>query len=450
MTKASCNHFGSIQVFHQPLNDSFSRELYATNKRGHKARYTDSNAWEGNSNDTPLKLALKYGDGTWSSTITIPMTGTSYGIVKVLSTRWPSLATSHSCKSRGNVIVKKTANQHGEKRKDIEFKCGSLTLDLFELCYVISDAESEWGDFSRTVEVSPRFVVRNDSSTWCLRIKQAGAPDVSSLSLNPGQAIPFYWADYHLPRLVCVQPYGTSDIDGGSSKWSGGFDLCNLGMTPIRIRHEGNGSSSLVTSIRSLVEVRPGTGGMGINVSLKEENEQGEGSLFRIENLTPFPIWLEQDGMLANPTARMQAKAKLGDAPFGPPIDGDIIAPHSKSTFALDVPYRQGKYSSRKEATLSELLHVRVALAPLSSRYGVEMVKVVGLTDVGETIRFNPSRLPLTLSNEVWEKLRSIRVLGVVASDGPTRVLRFWYVFSVCIMRRVSPSCPVRLTTCLA
>jgi hypothetical protein len=166
---------------------------------------------------------------------------------------------------------------------------------------------------------------------------------------------------------------------------------------------------------------------MGINVSLREENVNGEGSLFRIENLTPFPIWLEQDGILANPTSKVHQASQRIWEDDSPLIDGDLVGPNAKMTFALDIPYRQGKYASRKEATLSELLQVRVALAPLSSRAGVEMVKVIGLTIVGETVRMNPSRLPLDLTQESWQRIRPMRVLGVVASDGPTRVLRFRY-----------------------
>jgi hypothetical protein len=54
------------------------------------------------------------------------------------------------------------------------------------------------------------------------------------------------------------------------------------------------------------------------------------------------------------------------------------------------------------------------------------MVKVISLTTVGETIRLNPSKLPLILPDEMRETIRAIQVLGVVASDGPTRVLKFW------------------------
>jgi hypothetical protein len=101
------------------------------------------------------------------------------------------------------------------------------------------------------------------------------------------------------------------------------------------------------------------------------------------------------------------------------------VPPHTKSAFALDVPYRQGKYAHRKEASLSELMHVRVALAPLSSRVGIESVKVIGLANMGETIRLNLTKLPMILTSEGQDVIQRIRVLGVVATDGPTRVLKF-------------------------
>ncbi|KAG7345960.1 vacuolar-sorting-associated protein 13 C-terminal domain containing protein [Nitzschia inconspicua] len=414
--------FGSIQAFHQPLNDSFSKEQTRIRRNEKRVLSADSNGGTGLTSDVPVKISVKCADGKWSSPITVPENGTSYGIVKVLATRWPHLMPEKENKSLSGVVVKRKENFS----QNVFFRTGCLAPDLFELCYVVSDAEGDWGEFSRTIEISPRFVLRNDSATLCLKIKQVGAPDSSCLDLLPGQASPFYWADFRLPRLVSVKPAEVSDPEGGDYKWSGGFDLCNLGMTPIRIRQSKNGCSPVINSIRSLVEVRPGTGGTGINVSLKEEKTTGEESLFRIENTTPFPIWLEQDGMLANPTARSQhAQAKAKKEYFEPSIDGDLIPPQSKMTFALDIPYRQGKYSNRKEATLSELLHVRVALAPLSNRFAVEMVKVIGLTEVGETIRMNPSKLPLNLPTDLRDALRPIRVLGVVASDGPTRVLKF-------------------------
>jgi hypothetical protein len=416
------------------VNDAFSREHKKLQKKSRKLHPPDSfNEKSDGGNAT--KIAIKCGDGKWSTPIKIPDGGTSYGVVKVVASRWPYLTNKNRNNSPMNTTVKKMSRSPDDAPGNFVFKPACLNPDLFELCYSIADVEGEWGEFSRTMEVSPRFIVRNDSKSICMKVKQAGSPDSTCLRLMPGVASPFYWSDFRLPKLVSVMPLHEFDADQNIYRWSGGFDLCNLGMTPIRIRNEAVAKdvdgSKLITSIRSLVEVRPKTGGTGINVSFREESDDGEGSLFRIENLTPFPIWLAQDGVLANPTASI----RQGTSPTNTlttaidcysQIDGDLLRPNAKTTFALDIPYRQGKYSHRKEATLSELLQVRVALAPLSSRTGIEMVKMIGLTTVGESVRLNPCSLPLILPETVREKLRNIRVLGVVASDGPTRVLRFW------------------------
>ena len=103
--------------------------------------------------------------------------------------------------------------------------------------------------------------------------------------------------------------------------------------------------------------------------------------------------------------------------------DGDMLRPSESLVFALDVPFRQGKYSGRKAATMSELLRLRLALSPLSSRLGIETTKVISLR-TGERVRLNPSKLSI-LDPKVKSSLQRARVMGMVVNDGPTRVLRF-------------------------
>ena len=380
--------------------------------------------------DEKLNIAIRCGDGAWSSSAEISDAGTCFGVIRALASRWPRLTERHGDSMQSNISKSKAVNRNSYSNKNstlvCDFKPGCLTSDLYEFCYTVSDMDGEWGEFSRCMEVSPRFIIRNDSEVIHMKIKQSGAPNSTYVILKPGEASPFYWADFRLPKLVSVIPFDSSDTNGDKYKWSGGFDLCNLGMTPVRIRNEDCNihsglNSTMVTSIRVLVEVRPGTGGHGINVSLREETPNGDGSLFRIENLSPFPIWLLQDGVLANPIAIKRNTSNINSF-----VDGDFMPSNSKSTFALDVPYRQGKYSHRKEASLSELMHVRAALAPLSSRVGIETVKVIGLATMGETIRLNPMKLPSKWTTKGQSILQNIRVLGIVATDGPTRVLRFW------------------------
>lgn len=428
-TLHSLTHMGGIQAFHHPLKDSFSREQTKM-KQQNRRNEVLKNSGQNSVNDEKMKIAIKCGDGTWSSPAEISDTGTCYGVISVLASRWPNLTERHGdVKQSGfrkNFTVKRNSYSEENPTQNCDFKNGSLASDLYEFCYTVSDIDGEWGEFSRSMEVSPRFLIRNDSKTVHLGVKQTGAPNSTSVILTPGEASPFYWTDFRLPKLVSTMPVGNSGLENTNFRWSGGFDLCNLGMTPVRIRSENvdietEDISLSVISIRVLVEVRPGTGGHGINVSLRDEEPNGDGSLFRIENLSPFPIWLAQDGVLANPTASKRSSGMNTSI-----ADGDCISPNSKTAFALDVPYRQGKYAHRKEASLTELMHVRVALAPLSTRTGIESVKVIGLATMGETIRLNPTKLPSKWTNNDRDILQNIRVLGVVATDGPTRVLRFW------------------------
>jgi hypothetical protein len=191
-------------------------------------------------------------------------------------------------------------------------------------------------------------------------------------------------------------------------------------------------------SIRALIEIRPGAGASGINISLKEEAAGGDGALYRIENGTPFPVWISQDGVLANPLASPAdimhslsedasvdslGKSMSWSEDFAE-VDGDLILPLSNSAIALDVPFRQGKYAGRKAATLRELLRLRIGLAPLSSRDGIETMKVIALSEVGQCIRLNPTKLNLLAARGLTKLLSVVRILCIVTTDGPTRVLK--------------------------
>ena len=188
-------------------------------------------------------------------------------------------------------------------------------------------------------------------------------------------------------------------------------------MIPLRVRRvDGSIDQLHLTSLRANVELRSGTGGSGTKISIRDEDPKGEGSLFRIENHSPFPVFVSQEGILANP-----ASALLGNDMS---MSCDVIHPGGRMSYALDVPWRQGKYAGRQSASMAELLLLRCALAPLSTRDGVESTKMVCLARVGDTIRLSPSKLSSTIGSLASELL-GVRVLGVVGTDGPTRTLRF-------------------------
>lgn len=297
---------------------------------------------------------------------------------------------------------------------------------MFELCYSVSPLDGDWGLMARTMLVSSRFLLRNDSAAAAFEVKQTGSGDSTAVIVLPGQTAPFHWGDFRLPELVSVRPSVKSQ-GRCIYKWSGGFDPLVIGHLPLRIRkvhgvvpetsHGKDSDQFRIKAIKMDVEIRSQTGGTGINISFQEEDVTGDGALFRIENLSTFPIWFCQDDVLANPL-----KGNMGED------EGDFVGPLKGAVFALDIPYKQGKYSHRKAASVSVLLRVRLSLAPLSCRAGVETTKVIALATAGETIRLNPSKLML-LNADTRRALQEVRVIGVINNDGPTRVLTLRYVF---------------------
>ena len=340
-----------------------------------------------------LQLAIQVNGGRWSQISAIPRQGSFHGVVRVSKSRWLFA----------------------------EGESNGADKTVYELCYVVSPLDGDWGLLTRSFIVTSRFLCRNDSKVVAFEVKQAGATDASSVVIQPGQTAPFHWGSYHLPELVSVRPIAM--INGRCIyKWSGGFDPLLIGHLPLRLRNVSNEqdlnestreeNSITFHSVKVEIEIRPRSGGTGINLAFQEEDAVGEGALFRIENLSPFPIWFCQDDILANPSRQ-----------YGATDYSDIANPSKSVVFSLDIPFRQGKYSHRKAAALTTLLRVRLALAPLTTRAGIETTKVVSMT-IGESVRLNPSKL-MILNPEIRHILQDVRIVGAVINDGPTRVLRF-------------------------
>ena len=399
-------------AYHHPLSVISSKSKAVAK---HSSNEKQKEHYESMVGSEEFQLNFKVGDGCWSE-ITIPLNGTSHGVISLFASRWPHITRLSTQKTSRRV---RTLQRHR--------KMDSLSPWCYELSYQVSVAEGQWGEFSRILSIYPRFLIRNDSKKWEIDVKQVGTSDQASVRVKCGVAVPFFWADSNLPRLVCIRTVN-SDSSGRRFSWSGGFDLCNVGMIPLRIREDrmNNSDQSDIRVIRTQIEIRSGTGGTGYTLSVKEESSNGDDSFYRIENHSPFPIWLAQNGLIVNPTQfgveRGQQKGK--NKKFI--ADGDCIFPSQHISFGLDVPFRQGKYTGREAATLNELLLLRVGLAPLLSRAGIESMKVIGFSSVGESIRLQPSKLEFCLDALVIAKLNSARVLGRVFTDGPTRVLQFW------------------------
>jgi SHR-binding domain of vacuolar-sorting associated protein 13 len=341
-----------------------------------------------------IQLAVQVDGGRWSHISAIPRQGSVHGVVRVNRARWPHAV--------GELSPSESA--------------------VFELCYVVSALDGDWGLLTRSLVLTSRFLLRNDSSRTTFEVKQTGASDNSAVIIRPDQTEPFHWGNCRLPELISVRPSGRYQ-DRCIYKWSGGFDPLVIGHLALRIRRVSGHADilknhkvveGLVRAVKAEVEIRPQTGGTGINLSFREEDESGVGALYRIENLSTFPIWFCQDDVLSNPSR----KASEDD-------QDDVAYPSSSSVFALDIPFKQGKYTHRKAMSFSTLLRVRLALSPFSTRAGIETTKVVSMA-TGDTVRLNPSKL-MILSPELRNELQDVRVVGALVNDGPTRVLKLRY-----------------------
>ena len=441
-TKPQCGRLlPGLQVFHHPLHDVSSKAQERVKQRKKKQRERENFEEDGPrrieaDQADAFNISIKCGDGRWCAPARISSRGNHHGAVEVYASRWPSLPGTVDKHTAAQTAFRASSSvETSDSLRPYSYGSAPLNPTLHDLVYHVKEVDGDCGEFSRLMLVAARYSVRNDSERKTIEVKQSGTKDEHSIRLYPGEIAPFYWSDFCLPQLVCVRPVDTS----GSSKvykWSGGFDVCTLGMTALSIRpmsghHTAKFTTEQVRSMRTLVELRPGTGGLGINISFKEERQDGDGALFRIENRSSFNIWLSQEGVLGNPSL---------SSPHPEELDGDLISPGDQVSFGLDIPYRQGKYAGRQAATMSELLRVRVALAPLSTRAGIETLKVLGLSVIGESVRLKPSKLTSILGTEQVKGLERVRVLAIITADGPSRVLKFWYVFLPSFSHTSSPA----------
>lgn len=346
-----------VNGFHQPI------EREQTDK---KSDETDS-----------VIVAVQVGGGLWSAA-SLPRHGKVFGALRIAGERWQT--------TRGGI---------------------------YEICYSVTALDGPWGEVSRLLTVSSRFCLLNFSRSITFEVKQNGESEDKQkiLRIGPGETKPFHWTSSHLPELICVRPCVGSSSEP-SHQWSGGFDPVTIGSIPVRVRSLTPDEDDIRT-LKTESEIRPKSGGTGINISFVEEDVSDGSSLFRIENLSPLPIWISQDGVLSRGVTSRSS-------------EGDILRPSSSCAFGLDVPFRQGKYSGRKAEGMEELIRLRLSLAPQASHEGIETTKVVPLMKTGAIVRLNPSKLQM-LPRDLQDVLQQIRILGVTFNDGPTRVLRLRY-----------------------
>lgn len=101
-----------------------------------------------------MRIGIQTDGGQWSQTPAIPNSGLAFGVMKV----------------------------RGPKESAV---C-SLDSEVHELCYRVSPIGGEWGTFSRSMFITSRFFVRNDSASSTFLIKQAGSHNSTATLLLPG------------------------------------------------------------------------------------------------------------------------------------------------------------------------------------------------------------------------------------------------------------------------
>jgi hypothetical protein len=387
--------------------------INAKSKRSFLDGEGEHSSWE------QIKICLRVGDGIWSSVAAIPSTGFTHGVMRLYSARWPTLSKELST-SKANID---RATGYGSKNgSKVSFSPGSTSRKVYDICYQVAAVEGQWGEHSRLFVVYPRFYIRNDSEEWYVELKQLNSSDESSVRLKPGSSAPFYWTDVTLPELIIIRLIHKDCLHEKSIfKWSGPFDISILGMIPLRLRRIDLKKSKTyshipdISVVRSQVQLRSGTGGTGLCVSFKEELANGEDSLYRVENHSPFPVWIMQDSHYKRITQKASNNRQ--------DLCSDVIMPGERCAFGLDTPFLQ--LSDRNVASLEELLKIRMSLAPPDTRDGKETMKKLTLAVVGNNVRLKPYKLCGIFDEDKILDLMCTNIHCEVSNDGPSRVVQF-------------------------
>ena len=138
--------------------------------------------------DVSIKISIKVGDGIFSSPITIPPNGNSYGMVRCSASRWPQLTGDMDFEKDNFIKVKGmngndvTINTDSCSQRKEAYSIGALRPNGYDFTFHVSVLDGIWGEFSRLLIVQPRFMIRNDSKYLKMEIKQIGA--ASSLMIG--------------------------------------------------------------------------------------------------------------------------------------------------------------------------------------------------------------------------------------------------------------------------
>ena len=267
----------------------------------------------------------------------------------------------------------------------------------------------------------------------------------------------FHWKSCEEEMLISILPV----LGGEEYDWSGAFDANFLGTISVRVRKKHsiisiNSSSSNIKTIRVHTEIKPDTGGLGVIVSLREEEGLGRNSLYRIENHTHWPVWVGQfkegkggkaqkHGGDFNRAMRSDSVGSEGEVNSDQyqvkgnydsddsEVSGDFLAPSSTSSFGWDSPngavcggvknnHKEKKNSNSNNDHDKSYMRLVLALAPFDGQSGRATTKEL-VFRIGEHTRLAPHRLGGELLGKATRELSEVRVFAFVKSDGPSKVI---------------------------
>ena len=159
-----------------------STEAHASGVHGYyqPRRDAKSNLKDEKSSLSNARIGIQVNGGRWAITSDIPnISGRIFGAIRARASRWPEMTLSEK-----------------------HLPPTSFSTSVFELCYAISPLEGAWGELSRSVIVTSRFLVSNNSKSISFEVKQMGSSDSSSIKISPGEALSFHWADCRRPELL--------------------------------------------------------------------------------------------------------------------------------------------------------------------------------------------------------------------------------------------------------
>jgi len=132
-------------------------------------------------NDGSILIYVKYKDGKWSTPAIIPPSGAATGCIRLCSSRWPQVTKAK--RQSSEYYTWQSTSDTSESKLGI----APLEPTVFELIYQVTVLKGLWGELSRIVTITPRFMIQNESTWLDIDVKQTGAPDSSRTLIKKGE-----------------------------------------------------------------------------------------------------------------------------------------------------------------------------------------------------------------------------------------------------------------------